>query len=489
MLFLWYSQSMAKEPENKEIRVRFAPSPTGLFHLGSGRTALFNWVHARKHGGKFILRIEDTDKERSKLEFEQGIYDALRWMGLNWDEGPDIGGEFGPYRQSERTHIYREYLEKLIKTNWAYYCYCSKEELDEEREAMIAQGLPPKYSGHCSHLTEAPVGKTPQLIRFRTPDTRVEFKDVIRGTVSFDSSLFGDLPIAKDLDTPLYNFAVVVDDELMHITHVIRGEDHLSNTPKQILFQKALGFREVAYAHLPLILAADRSKLSKRYAETSLFEYKKQGYLPEAMVNFLILLGWHPKDDKEIFTLPELTEVFELSRVQKAGAIFNEEKLLWINGEHIKIADPKMISEFLIEKTTELYGKKFDFDFAKIFELGKGRAKTLNELVDVSGFFFDLPEYPWGLLTWKDETSESIKEKLLLSKEALLAIPDELWSYEKISEVINLLAERHGKGLIFSPLRVALTGLKASPEPIAVAEILKKTEAVKRIDHALKKIP
>lgn len=480
---------MAKEPENKEIRVRFAPSPTGLFHLGSGRTALFNWVHARKHGGKFILRIEDTDKERSKLEFEQGIYDALRWMGLNWDEGPDVGGEFGPYRQSERLHIYREYLEKLIKENWAYYCYCTKEELEAEREVMAAQGLPPKYSGHCRHLTEAPAGKKPQLIRFKTPDMKVEFKDIIRGTVAFDSSLFGDLALAKDLDTPLYNFAVVIDDELMKVTHVIRGEDHISNTPKQILFQKALGFKELTYAHLPLILAADRSKLSKRYAETSLFEYEKQGYLPEAMVNFLILLGWHPKDDKEIFTIPELVETFELERVQKAGAVFNEDKLLWINGEHIKIADAKKTADFLEKRSEELYGKKFNFDFVKIFELGKGRAKTLNELVDVSEFFFSLPEYAWGLLSWKEESSEATKEKLLLSKAALMNVSEDAWNYGEIYKVINELAERHGKGQVFWPLRVALTGLKASPEPIAVLEILKKEESIKRIDHAINKIP
>jgi glutamyl-tRNA synthetase len=480
---------MAKGPENKEIRVRFAPSPTGLFHLGSGRTALFNWIYARKLGGKFILRIEDTDKERSKPEFEKGIYDSLRWLGLDWDEGPDVGGEFGPYRQSERLHIYREYLEKLIKENWAYYCYCTKEELEAEREAMAAQGLPPKYSGHCRHLTEVPAGKTPQLIRFKTPDMKVEFKDIIRGTVVFDSSLFGDLALAKDLDTPLYNFAVVIDDELMKVTHVIRGEDHISNTPKQILFQKALGFKELTYAHLPLILAADRSKLSKRYAETSLFEYEKQGYLPEAMVNFLILLGWHPKDDKEIFTIPELIESFELERVQKAGAVFNEDKLLWINGEHIKIADAQKVAAFLEKRSEELYGKKFSFDFVKIFELGKGRAKTLNELVDVSDFFFSLPEYVWGLLSWKEESPEATKEKLLLGKTALVNILDDAWNYAEIYKVINELAERHGKGQVFWPLRVALTGLKASPEPIAVLEILKKEESIKRIDHAINKIP
>jgi len=480
---------MAKGPENKEIRVRFAPSPTGLFHLGSGRTALFNWIYARKLGGKFILRIEDTDKERSKPEFEKGIYDSLRWLGLDWDEGPDVGGEFGPYRQSERLHIYREYLEKLIKENWAYYCYCTKEELEAEREVMIAQGLPPKYSGHCRHLTEAPAGKAPQLIRFKTPDMKVEFKDIIRGTVSFDSSLFGDLALAKDLDTPLYNFAVVIDDELMKVTHVIRGEDHISNTPKQILFQKALGFKELVYAHLPLILAADRSKLSKRYAETSLFEYEKQGYLPEAMVNFLILLGWHPKDDKEIFTIPELVETFELERVQKAGAVFNEDKLLWINGEHIKIGDAKKVAVFLEKRSEELYSKKFDFDFIKIFELGKGRAKTLNELVDVSEFFFSLPEYAWGLLSWKEELPESTKEKLMLSKAVLTELSEDSWNYETIYKVINELAERHGKGQVFWPLRVALTGLKASPEPIAVLEILRKEEAIRRIDHAINKIP
>ena len=282
---------------------------------------------------------------RSEKKHEAQIFAGLEWLGLIWDEGP-VGknqevrskeqGEYGPYRQSERTAIYKKYLEKLLAEKKAYYCYCSKEDLEAERQVLLAQGLPAKYSGHCRNLTSPPAGKNPNVIRFMTPETKVEFKDIIRGKVSFDAGLFGDIVIAKDLETPLYNFVVVVDDEEMKISHVIRGEDHISNTPKQILFQKALGFTEPEYAHLPLILNPDRSKMSKRFADTAVLDYKDRGYAPEAMINFLALLGWHPTHDKEIFSLEELVKEFDLKRVQKGGAIFNQEKLDWLQKEHMK---------------------------------------------------------------------------------------------------------------------------------------------------------
>lgn len=487
--------------EEKSVRVRFAPSPTGLFHLGSARTALFNWVFAKQQGGTFILRIEDTDKERSKREYEENIFDSLRWLGLTWDEGPSFveisegkpdsqKGKFGPYRQSERLPTYEKYLKELLDSRKAYYCYCTKEELEAQREAMTSQGLPPKYSGQCRNLENPPAGKTPELIRFKMPEVKVEFKDMIRGQVVFDSGLFGDIPIAKNLQSPLYNFAVVVDDELMDISHVIRGEDHLSNTPKQILFGRALGFKEPTYAHLPLILAADRSKLSKRYAETSLMGYETQGYLPEAMLNFLILLGWHPKDNKEVFSIKELVEIFDIKRVQKAGAIFNEEKLAWLNGEHLRVAESIRLAELILPAAREKFGEVDGKKLLKIIELEKDRLKTLGEFNDLAGFFFELPEYEWGMLIWNKEDKEKIKESLIATQGAFEKIPEEKFTKEFLSEaLVPVAASFGGRGVVFWPLRVSLSGAKASPDPIAIAEILGREETLRRVEKAIKKIP
>ena len=281
-----------------KVRVRLAPSPTGYLHIGTARTALFNYLFAKKHEGQFILRVEDTDIERSEKKYEKDIMDGLRWLGLEWDEGPveaategqllvnQYKGDFGPYRQSGRTAIYEKYLKKLLDEGHAYYCYCTKEELEAERQAMLSQGLAPKYSGRCRNGKPSDAND-PQIIRFKVPDVRVSFRDMIRGEISFNAGLIGDIAIAKNLQTPLYNFVVVIDDHEMEITHVIRGEDHINNTPKQILFMEALGFSRPHYAHLPLILDPDRSKMSKRYSATAIQEYRNQGYLPEAVINFL----------------------------------------------------------------------------------------------------------------------------------------------------------------------------------------------------------
>ena len=315
----------------KQIRVRFAPSPTGPFHIGSARTALFNWLFAKANNGQFILRVEDTDKERSKPEHEEDIKMGLEWLGFTWDEF---------YKQSERTEIYEKYLRELLDKNKLYYCFCSKEDLEAERQAMMSQGIQPKYSGKCSALESDEVEKRlsnreDHVLRFRVPNDTISVKDVIRGMVKFDTTLMGDIIIAKDLNNPLYNFTVVVDDALMKITDVIRGEDHLSNTPKQVLIAEALGFESPRFAHLPIILNPDRSKMSKRFSDTALSDYINQGYLNQAMVNFLAYLGWHPKEDKEIMNIDELVKEFDLGRVQKGGAVFNAEKLEWLNSYYV----------------------------------------------------------------------------------------------------------------------------------------------------------
>lgn len=308
-----------------------APSPTGPMHIGGARTALFNYLFAKHQGGKFILRIEDTDKERSDQKWTQEIIDEFKWLGLSWDEGPDIGGEFGPYKQSQRTDIYKKYLEQLLAEKKAYYCNCSAEELEAKRQDQQSRGLAPKYDGKCRDKNN-----TEGVIRFKVADKKITFTDIVRDEVEFDASLLGDIVIAKNLETALYHFAVVVDDHAMQVSHVIRGEEHLSNTPRQILLQEALGFYTPTYAHLPLMLNADKSKMSKRFGDVALKQYHEAGYLPEALVNFIVLLGWNPGTEKEIFSLPELIKEFSLEKVQKSGAVFNMQRLDFINGLYIR---------------------------------------------------------------------------------------------------------------------------------------------------------
>lgn len=334
-----------------EVRTRFAPSPTGLVHIGSARTALFNYLFAKKNEGSFILRVEDTDIERSKPEFEKDIMENLKWLGIEWDEGPDVGGEYGPYRQRERINIYKKYLGKLLEEGNAYYCFCSEEELEAQRQYQMSIGEAPRYSGKCSQLASKTVkdylseGRK-YIIRFRMPAKKLKFNDLIRGELEFDTSLIGDFAIAKNLETPLYNFAVVVDDFEMRISHTIRGEDLLPNTPKQILIQETLNLPTPQYAHLPLILGPDRSKLSKRHGAGAMKDYRKMGYLPETLVNFMAFLGWNPGEEREIYSLPSLIKEFSLERVQKSGAIFNIKRLDFLNGFYIR--------QRSIEKLTEL---------------------------------------------------------------------------------------------------------------------------------------
>src|SRR6516225_7710654 len=332
------------------MRVRFAPSPTGHLHVGNARTALFNWLLARGSRGTFVLRMEDTDVERSTRESEATILQDLRWLGLDWDEGPDAGGPCGPYRQSERLHLYESYAQELLNAGAAYYCFCSPAQLEADRQAAVAAGRPALYAGTCRSLSpdqarsRIDAGERP-AIRFRVPDHRdVVFTDVVRGDVRFSGDVIGDPVIVRADGHPAYNFAVVVDDALMEITHVVRGEDHISNTPRQILLYEALGFTPPQFAHLALVMGPDHSPLSKRHGATSVAEFRAKGYLPEALVNYLALIGWSPGNGDELLPIDELARRFSLEGVGHSAGVFDEEKLAWANRHYLKLADPARLA-------------------------------------------------------------------------------------------------------------------------------------------------
>jgi glutamyl-tRNA synthetase len=461
------------------VRVRFAPSPTGYLHIGGARTALFNWLFAKNQKGEFILRVEDTDKERSKPEFEEDIIKGLKNLGLEWDEF---------YRQSERTDFYEERLKLLLDEGQAYPCFCAKEELEIEREAMLAQGIAPKYSGRCRRLNRDQIknkiaAHDPYVIRLKTgEEEKIIFKDLIRGQVEFDAGLIGDIVIAKSLREPLYNFSAAVDDSLMAITHVIRGEDHLSNTPKQILIFQALGVKEPLFAHLPMILNPDRSKMSKRYGDVALGSYLNDGYLPEAVVNFLILLGWHPGSEKEIMSLSELVEEFDLKRVQKAGAIFNLEKLNWMNKQYIARLDP-----------SELAGRcsKFLPDNWKltpaILEMIRGRLVKLSEVRELAGFIFEEPVYPKEMLFWQGRGERTLNN-LKKIYEIISGIKDSEFQVEILTDKILAFVPDRQKGDFLWPLRVALSGREASAGPFEILSVLGRKESLKRVQNAVQKL-
>ena len=476
-----------------QIRVRIAPSPTGYLHVGTARTALFNWLFAKKHGGVFILRIEDTDRDRSSEQYEKDILENLKWLGLDWDEF---------YRQSERGEIYKKYIKKLLDEKHAYYCFCTKGELEAERQGMLSQGLPPKYSGKCRALSEENVKSRMEkgedcVIRFKMPDTEISFTDVIRGKVTFDMALVGDIVIAKNPSAPLYNFAAVVDDFEMRISHVIRAEDHLPNTPKQIVFGKALGFPIPNYAHLPLILNPDRSKMSKRYEATAISEYRAAGYLARALVNFFALLGWHPAPEidpgtgktheREIFSPEELIAKFDLERVQKAGAVFNVEKLDWLNSQYLK----QIPTRKLMSKIKEFAKLPTDWNEKKLIaalEAVRDRMKKLTDFTALTDFFFNLPDYQAGLLIWKTTPVNQISDNLKAVSNILKKAAAKSFSKEVLIGLLEPLVKEYGRGEVFWPIRVALSGREASPGPFEIMEVLGKAETLKRIKVAIEKL-
>lgn len=461
------------------VITRFAPSPTGKLHLGGARTALFNFLFAKKNKGKFILRIEDTDKERSKKEYENDIIEALKWLRINFDEF---------YRQSERIEIYKSKLEELIKKDLVYKCFCTKEELEAQRLEQLSQGIAPRYSGRCLKLTANEIKifeKTRNFVwRLKVQPQKIVVKDLIKGEVIFDTLLIGDFVIAKSLVEPLFNFATPVDDALMKISHVIRGEDHLSNTPKQILVLQALEFDIPQYAHIPMILSPDYAKLSKRYGDFGVTDFKEKGFLPEAILNFILLLGWHENSDREIYSLNEAIERFSLERVQTKPAVFNEKKLIWFNRYYLFHKSSAEILSLTSNLFKEKYGK-FDEEYLlKIINLAKERAQNLKELVDNAFYFFVEPQYQPNLLIWKNAPPQTIKDFLEKTYQVLKEIPEDQFLPEIIKNKLTPLSP-NDLGLVFWPLRVALTGVEASPSPFDIANILGKEKTLERIKRAI----
>jgi glutamyl-tRNA synthetase len=467
-----------------EVRVRFAPSPTGFFSIGNARTALFNYIFAKHEKGKFLLRIEDTDKERSKEEYTQDIIEGLNWLGFIWDE--EI------IKQSERLDIYEKHLKKLIEEKKAYYCFCTPQELEAERQAQLSAGFLPKYSGRCKNipLEEAlkRAEKENYVIRIKMPSYEVNFQDLVRGKINFNLDLIGDVIIAKNLRSPLYNFAVVIDDHEMQISHVIRGEDHISNTPIQIALYNAFSWEKPQFAHLPLILGPDRKKLSKRYLDASMKDFRKMGYLKEAMINFLALLGWHPTVDKEIVSLEEIIKDFNFKKVQKSGAVFNEEKLKWLNNYYIKNLPFKDIYEKIKSFVPQDWLQNEE-KLIKALEISRERMKTLKDFEEIARFFFQIKEYDPELLIWANTPITVILDNLSFLLNVIKGIPNqELWTKENIQKYIMSVAETRGKGEILWPLRVALSGEKNSPSPIEILYVLGKEESLRRIEKAIEKI-
>ena len=497
---------MAKKQttEDMPIRVRIAPSPTGPMHIGTSRTALYNYLFAKKNKGKFILRIEDTDTERSQQKWTDEIIEQLKWLGIDWDEGPDIGGKFGPYKQSQRLDIYEKYLKQLLDEGRAYYCFCTEKELEDKRQEQMSRGLAPKYDGKCTNLSKEEIEKNiaegkPSVIRFRVEDKKIKFNDLIRGEVEFDMSLLGDMVIAKSHNAPLFHMALVVDDYLMQISHVIRGEDHISNTPRQILLQQALGFYQPIYAHLPLLLNPDRSKLSKRQGDVALAEYHNKGYLPEALINFMVLLGWNPGTEKEVFSLQQLVKEFSIEKVQKAGAVFNLQRLDYLNGLYIREKPIEKLTElcrpYLKEAGLLVEGQFSENQLEKIIELSKPRMKKLSDIIELSDFFFpNKLNYDKEMLAWDKMQETDVKEALLLCDRILSDLPK--WEIKKIEQaMLDGVGEfnkqkgypENNKGFLLWPLRVALSGKKFSPGPFEIVDILGKERTLKRIQEAINK--
>ncbi|QGG49209.1 glutamate--tRNA ligase [Heliorestis convoluta] len=458
------------------IRVRFAPSPTGPLHIGGARSALFNYLLARRYGGQFIVRIEDTDLERSNKESEQNILESLRWLGIHWDEGIEMGGDHGPYRQTERLESYQKGVEQLLAQGHAYRCYCSEEELEAERQAFLAKGELPRYSGKCRTLQKEKEQEYVEegrkaVIRFRVPEQgTIAVDDLVRGHVSFDCAGIGDYVIVKSDGIPTYNYAVVIDDASMEITHVIRGEEHLSNTPRQLLIYRALQLKEPRFAHVSLILGKDRSKMSKRHGSTSVVAYRSQGYLPEALINFLVLLGWSPEGEEEIFPLEELVRQFSLDRVAKNPAVFDLDKLNWLNGLYIRKTPVDRLVKMALPYLQEagyIPVELTEDDHRKVtmmMEALQEKLAYVGQVQDYGALFFA------ETVTLENEEAKKIlqEEQVPRLLESFLAKLEEDRDMEpaaikKMLKEVNKETKISGKAL-FMPLRVALSGQQQGPD-------------------------
>jgi glutamyl-tRNA synthetase len=478
------------------VRVRFAPSPTGYLHIGGARTALFNWLYARRHGGTFVLRIEDTDTERSSWEMVSGIVDGLRWLGLDWDEGPDIGGPHAPYFQSQRLETYRAMAAQLVGDGRAYYCYCSTDVLQRKREAAETAGGGWVYDRTCCGLGADEIAAreaagSPRAIRFKVPAGQTSFIDLVHGPIVFDNVNIEDFVLLRSDRQPTYHLSVVVDDMQMAITHVVRGDDHISNTPKHVLLYQAYGTEPPRFAHVPLILGPDRKRLSKRHGATSVMEYQRLGYLPEAMVNFLSLLGWSPGDDRELFTRDDLIAVFTLEGISGGNAIFNPDKLDWFNQQHIlrlPIAELAVRVEGVLRDAAlwspELAGARRDW-FHKLLELVRPRVKRLDQFVDELRPFLQEPvDYDPAAVAKYLGKPEVLAALAALARTLMSLAP---FTSATLEPAIRTLAESHGikaAGLIHAT-RVAVTGRAVSPGLFDVLELMGSERASARVRDAI----
>lgn len=477
----------------EQMRVRFAPSPTGPFHIGGARSALFNWLLAKKYNGKLVLRIEDTDSERSTQESEDNICAALKWLGIDWDEGEDVGGPYAPYKQTKRLATYMEYAEKLIEQGQAYYCYCSDEELEEERRICTARGDLPRYSGKCQKLSaderkelEAQ-GRKP-TVRFRVPSgQQIEIPDLVRGNVVFESDGIGDFVMLKSDGIPTYNYAVVIDDHLMNITHVIRAEEHLSNTPRQVLLYQAFGWKMPVFGHISLILGEDKSKMSKRHGATSVDQYRQLGYLPEALVNFLALLGWSPSGEQEIFNQQELIASFSMDNVAKNPAVFDMKKLNYINEMYIRA----LSDEDYFEKCLP-YLQQAGYDVGKEREwlkavtlLVKERVPYLSKVIDeIQMFFTDEFEFEneEAKNVFSEETAPLVVKIFMEQLEQLETI-----TVDTVQAAIKatVKASKLKGAKVYMPIRIGLTGNMHGPDLATIVALLGVHRAGLRINKSL----
>jgi glutamyl-tRNA synthetase len=458
------------------VRTRFAPSPTGMLHIGGVRTALFCWLYARRQGGQFILRVEDTDRERSTPEAVNAILEGMRWLGLDHDEGP--------FYQTQRMDRYREVIDQFLREGKAYHCYCSKEVLDQMRAEQTARKEKPRYDGRCRHRAEPVPGVNP-VVRFRNPDTgSVVVEDVVHGPITFDSAELDDLIIARSDGTPTYNFCVVVDDYDMRVTHVIRGDDHINNTPRQINMLRALGVEPPLYAHVPMILGPDGAKLSKRHGAVSVLQYRDDGFLPEGLLNYLGRLGWS-HGDQEIFTLEEMTRLFDIHDVNKGASALNVDKMLWTNQQHIMRATPERLAGYLRPQLAALGIETDDVDrLAAVAKAQQERAKTLKEMAANSTFFFrDVTSYDEKAA--KKHLTAEAAPMLRSLRERLAAL--DAWTAPRLHEAIQAVATETGAGLgkVAQPVRVAVSGGSVSPPIDVTLEILGRETTLARIDRAL----
>ena len=481
------------------VRTRYAPSPTGYLHVGGAWMAFFNWLFARHAGGTFVIRIEDTDRSRSTQAYEESIIEDLRWLGIDWDEGPDVGGPYGPYRQTERTAFYHEGAAALVARGAAYPCYCTREELEADRQRAAAEHRPYRYSGRCRNLTpeerrrREAQGGVPTL-RFRVPEGHapIVVVDMVLGRVEFDAADLDDFIIQRSDGTPLYNFANVLDDHAMRITDIVRGSEHLSNTPRQFLIYEAFGWEAPRVAHLPVLLGVDRKKLSKRHGDTAVRDYAAQGYLPEALVNFFALMGWYPEDGRELFTVPELIARFRIEEMGKSGAVFDIQKLSWMNGVYMQRAyqqDPNRVVELVIAALRkeglldgELSPEQRAYVFRVVAIMGE-RLRLPQDVVTYGDFFFrDVARDPQSAPRYQDKP-EAVR--LLRSVRDTLGTVD-TWNVPEIEAAVRGAAARLGieAKVIIHLLRMALTGKTVGPGLFELIDVLGKPRVLERLERA-----